>query len=92
MYFSSRVISRINHATVIFCSAFLLSACSGGNENEGSLAPIQLDRTVAVMGVDTTQSGIRDDIKALITRIGTPEQQKALKQVAKAYQDAILKN
>ena len=93
MFYSSRMTSHTNYAKVIFCLAFLLSAC-GGEEggNQESQSSIQLDRTVAVMGIDTTQSGSRDDIKALITRIGPPEQQNALKQVAKAYQDAIIKN
>jgi hypothetical protein len=42
--------------------------------------------------VDSTGAGIRDDIKVLVTQIGTPEQQPALRQVAKAIQLSLVKN
>jgi hypothetical protein len=50
---------------------------------------VELDRGAEVAGPDANANGIRDDIDQLLPRIGPPEQQKPLQQMARAIQRSI---
>ena len=87
-------LAKIIIASIGF-SIFLL-ACGGKSDatppqNQNTSTTIKLDRTDAIGGIDSNNTGIRDDIKSLIA-LAPPENRKSLERVAKAYQNALIKN
>ncbi len=83
----------------------LLTACGGGSHLGGeSSAPLAtaaastppqardtLDRSSTLTGADTNNDGIRDDINKWIEAQGlTAPQQKAVAQLARAFQEVLL--